>query len=137
VAKHFNASIGYVNVEMPWAEWVCCLYKSRQLDEYDRFYQYSLAGGDSKKWTWQYRRDGELPISGQADIAGSIMTQWRAAQLQSGGKFGELKGNLEQAADMGLVRRVEQLPDGRIIDESGAVMDMPPGHFFVPKRVSD
>lgn len=109
---------------MPWAEWICCLAVSLQMDELGQYERYALAGGDTKKWRWRFRPPDT--ITGD-DIAETIISQWGASNQRV------TKGSLKEAEQRGYVKRAFETKDGRYLDESGREIEAPPGYFFVPR----
>jgi len=124
---------------MPWADWICCLWVSLELDEIERYERYVYAGGKPEQWQWTYRHQ-EARRGG--NIAESILSQYEAmaADAMSKGRRPDtilLKGSIEEAANRGFVQRGAMSDDGRFFDEFGNEIKLPPGTFFRAKRATD
>jgi hypothetical protein len=112
---------------MIWADWICSLATSLEVDEMERYERYVLSGGKPEKFPWRYRVSAEL--SSGASVMDQVLSGWQGAKQSTG-----MKGTLEEAADRGFVKRAGMTADGKYVDESGNVLDVPPpGYFFVRK----
>jgi hypothetical protein len=99
------------------------------LDELERYERYVIAGGDPKKFPWQFRPGGTSHPTSGTNISDQIISEWGSVGQ------GLSKGTMDEAVKRGYVKKAYQRDDGKFIDEQGNVMDVPDGHFFVPKRV--
>lgn len=126
---------------MPWADWICCLWVSLELDEIERYERYVHAGGKPNEWKWFYHRQDVTGPRGQ-NIAESIMSQFEAAAQEavSKGRVPQsvfLKGSIDEAAERGFVQRGAMSSDGKFYDENGNEIKLPPGTFFRARRATD
>ena len=116
-------SVEYIDTDMPWEQWICCLSASLRVEELERYERYMLAGGDKKKWQWQFQPQ---EVSRSGDVAQKIIGNWT--------QFGQkpVVGSLDEAVKMGVAKTAWKMGD-QLVDEDGKPIEVPRGYVFVPK----
>ena len=117
ICGQFNTPWQYLEFEIPWWKYYILFSVALDTDERGRYWEYLLAGGESKKWKWS-----------SEDKAGTIRStsrrMWNKITAQFGGK--RMGGDLDYIAQSHWKRInkvTEKMSDGsertRYEDEKG------------------